>query len=90
MRTTERYTGAAVILKMLGVDTIFRYPSGAIMPIYEELFRQSRIRRVLVRHEAGAAHAAQGYERDLKDQSGPRGSGLLLLLATVAGVVDDA
>lgn len=56
MRTTEQYTGAAVILKMLGVDTIFRYPSGAIMPIYEELFRQSRIRRVLVRHEAGAAH----------------------------------
>nr|WP_089684728.1 biosynthetic-type acetolactate synthase large subunit [Catalinimonas alkaloidigena] len=62
-----RVTGAeAVLLSLLeeGVDTIFGYPGGAIMPIYDALFGyQDRLRHYLVRHEQGATHAAQGYAR---------------------------
>ena len=46
-----------------GVDTVFGYPGGAVLPIYDALFQQTKIRHVLVRHEAGAAHAAEGYAR---------------------------
>ena len=46
-----------------GVDTVFGYPGGAVLPIYDALFQQKQIRHVLVRHEAGAAHAAEGYAR---------------------------
>jgi acetolactate synthase-1/2/3 large subunit len=56
----------AVILSLIeeGVDTIFGYPGGAIMPIYDALFDyQDKVNHVLVRHEQGAAHAAQGYAR---------------------------
>ena len=56
----------AVILSLLeeGVSTIFGYPGGAIMPIYDALFNyREEINHVLVRHEQGAAHAAQGYSR---------------------------
>ncbi len=56
----------AVILSLLaeGVDTIFGYPGGAIMPIYDELYHYTdKIRHLLVRHEQGATHAAQGYAR---------------------------
>ena len=56
----------AVILSLLeeGVDTIFGYPGGAIMPIYDALYHyQDKINHLLVRHEQGAAHAAQGYAR---------------------------
>ena len=59
-------TGAAIIIKALvdqGVDTIFGYPGGAVLPIYDELFKQNNIRHVLVRHEQAAAHAAEGYAR---------------------------
>jgi acetolactate synthase I/II/III large subunit len=60
-------TGAeAVLLALLeeGVDTIFGYPGGAIMPIYDALYGyQDRLRHILVRHEQGATHAAQGYAR---------------------------
>lgn len=56
----------AVILSLLeeGVDTIFGYPGGAIMPIYDALFGfEKQLNHILVRHEQGAAHAAQGYSR---------------------------
>ena len=56
----------AVILSLLeeGVDTIFGYPGGAIMPIYDSLYHyQDKVKHFLVRHEQGAAHAAQGYSR---------------------------
>jgi len=45
------------------VDTIFGYPGGAALPIYDELFQQDKIQHILVRHEQGAAHAAEGYAR---------------------------
>ncbi|MFN4896417.1 MAG: biosynthetic-type acetolactate synthase large subunit [Pseudomonadota bacterium] len=60
-------TGAALLLELLlreGVDTIFGYPGGAIMPVYDALYDyQERIRHILVRHEQGASHAAEGYAR---------------------------
>ncbi len=59
-------TGAAMVIKALtdqGVDTVFGYPGGAVLPIYDELFKQNQIRHVLVRHEQGATHAAEGYAR---------------------------
>jgi acetolactate synthase-1/2/3 large subunit len=59
-------TGAQIVIQALrdqGVDTIFGYPGGAVLPIYDELFQQNDIRHVLVRHEQGAAHAAEGYAR---------------------------
>ncbi len=46
-----------------GVEFVFGYPGGAVLPIYDELFGDERIRHILVRHEAGAAHAAEGYAR---------------------------
>jgi acetolactate synthase-1/2/3 large subunit len=46
-----------------GVEFVFGYPGGAVLPIYDELFGDHRIRHILVRHEAGAAHAAEGYAR---------------------------
>ena len=59
-------TGAEIVIKALidqGVDVIFGYPGGAVLPIYDALFQQNRLRHVLVRQEAGAAHAAEGYAR---------------------------
>src|SRR5258708_11293393 len=60
-------TGGKAIMEILiaeGIDTIFGYPGGAIMPVYDALFGyESRIRHILVRHEQGAAHAAEGYAR---------------------------
>ena len=59
-------SGAQILIDTLieqGVDTVFGYPGGAVLPIYDALFQQSKIRHVLVRHEAGAAHAAEGYAR---------------------------
>ena len=50
-------------LKDQGVDTVFGYPGGAVLPIYDEVFQQNDIRHVLVRHEQGAVHAAEGYAR---------------------------
>ncbi|APY11360.1 acetolactate synthase, large subunit, biosynthetic type [Seonamhaeicola sp. S2-3] len=64
---TERITGSEAIIKCLiaeGVDILYGYPGGAIMPVYDELFKyQDKIHHVLTRHEQGAAHAAQGYAR---------------------------
>ncbi len=62
----EKMNGAEIILKALvdqGVEHIFGYPGGAVIPIYDELFQQDKIKHVLVRHEQGAVHAAEGYAR---------------------------
>jgi acetolactate synthase-1/2/3 large subunit len=59
-------TGAEVVLRALkdqGVEVIFGYPGGAVLPIYDALFQQNAIRHVLVRHEQAAVHAAEGYAR---------------------------
>ena len=59
-------TGAEMVVRALmdqGVDTLFGYPGGAILPIYDALFHQPSLKHVLVRHEQGAAHAAEGYAR---------------------------
>jgi len=63
---TRSMTGAEIVLQALvdqGVDVIFGYPGGAVLPIYDELFQQEKIRHILVRQEGGAAHAAEGYAR---------------------------
>ena len=63
--TTER-SGADILVESLirqGVEYVFGYPGGAVLPIYDALFEHSQIRHILVRHEAGAAHAAEGYAR---------------------------
>jgi acetolactate synthase-1/2/3 large subunit len=59
-------TGARMVVEALrdqGVDVVFGYPGGAVLPIYDEIFQQNAIRHVLVRHEQGAVHAAEGYAR---------------------------
>ena len=59
-------TGADVLLRVLrdqGVEVIFGYPGGAVLPIYDALYKQTAIRHVLVRHEQAAVHAAEGYAR---------------------------
>ncbi|MBO9517406.1 MAG: biosynthetic-type acetolactate synthase large subunit [Porphyrobacter sp.] len=63
---SEERSGAAILIESLvrqGVEFVFGYPGGAVLPIYDELFSDNRIRHILVRHEAGAAHAAEGYAR---------------------------
>ncbi|MEM9968514.1 MAG: acetolactate synthase 3 large subunit [Pseudomonadota bacterium] len=63
---TRQMTGAKMIVQALidqGVDTVFGYPGGAVLPIYDEVFQQNSIKHVLVRHEQGAVHAAEGYAR---------------------------
>ncbi|MBB5732917.1 acetolactate synthase-1/2/3 large subunit [Altererythrobacter atlanticus] len=63
---SEERSGAAILCESLvrqGVEFVFGYPGGAVLPIYDELFSDDRIRHILVRHEAGAAHAAEGYAR---------------------------
>lgn len=66
MATERTMTGAAVIIRALidqGVEVIFGYPGGAVLPIYDEIFKTNELRHVLVRHEQGAVHAAEGYAR---------------------------
>src|SRR5579884_2428258 len=62
----KEMTGAEMVVEALkdqGVDTIFGYPGGAVLPIYDAIFHQNHVRHVLVRHEQAAAHAAEGYAR---------------------------
>ncbi|WP_454286599.1 acetolactate synthase 3 large subunit [Rhizobium arsenicireducens] len=62
----NQMTGAEIVLKALkdnGVEHIFGYPGGAVLPIYDEIFQQEEIQHILVRHEQGAGHAAEGYAR---------------------------
>ncbi|MBQ1542022.1 acetolactate synthase 3 large subunit [Caulobacter sp. CCUG 60055] len=63
---TRIMTGAEIVVQALvdqGVDTLFGYPGGAVLPIYDALFHQPKLNHVLVRHEQGATHAAEGYAR---------------------------
>jgi acetolactate synthase-1/2/3 large subunit len=63
---TQEMNGAQMVLRALvdqGVEHIFGYPGGAVLPIYDELFKQNSLRHILVRHEQGAVHAAEGYAR---------------------------
>ncbi len=66
MSAAPEQSGAEVLLQALkaeGVEVIFGYPGGAVLPIYDAIFHQNAIRHVLVRHEQGAVHAAEGYAR---------------------------
>ncbi|MSP51063.1 MAG: acetolactate synthase 3 large subunit [Alphaproteobacteria bacterium] len=66
MSEAHELNGAEIVIKALadeGVDIIFGYPGGAVLPIYDAIFSQNQIRHILVRHEAGAIHAAEGYAR---------------------------
>ncbi len=63
---SQELSGAHILVESLarqGVEFVFGYPGGAVLPIYDALFGDARLRHILVRHEAGAAHAAEGYAR---------------------------
>jgi len=63
---TTTLSGAEIVVRALldqGVDVLFGYPGGAVLPIYDALFAEPKLRHVLVRHEQGATHAAEGYAR---------------------------
>jgi acetolactate synthase-1/2/3 large subunit len=63
---TREMTGAEMVIQALkdqGVDTVFGYPGGAVLPIYDEIIQQDSVEHFLVRHEQGAGHAAEGYAR---------------------------
>jgi acetolactate synthase I/II/III large subunit len=90
-KTTKQINGSVAVLEAFlaeGVDTIFGYPGGAIMPIYDALYDYiDRLKHILVRHEQGAIHAAQGYARASGDvgvvfaTSGPGATNLVTGLA---------
>ena len=59
-------TGGEMVIQALadqGVEYVFGYPGGAVLPIYDELFQQDKVKHILVRQEGGAVHAAEGYAR---------------------------
>jgi acetolactate synthase-1/2/3 large subunit len=63
---TKSMTGAKMVVQALkdqGVEVVFGYPGGAVLPIYDEIFQQNDIKHILVRHEQGAVHMAEGYAR---------------------------
>ena len=90
-QTTQRISGSEAIVKCLleeGVKVLYGYPGGAIMPVYDELYKyQDKIHHVLTRHEQGATHAAQGYARISGDvgvaiaTSGPGATNLITGIA---------
>ena len=62
----DTISGAEMVVRALvdqGVEVLFGYPGGAVLPIYDALFHEPRLQHVLVRHEQGATHAAEGYAR---------------------------
>ena len=64
--SAEPICGADIVIKALvdqGIDVVFGYPGGAVLPIYDSLFKQNALRHILVRQEGGAVHAAEGYAR---------------------------
>ncbi|MCC7273890.1 MAG: acetolactate synthase 3 large subunit [Alphaproteobacteria bacterium] len=64
--TDQQPNGAEIVIKALvdqGVDVIFGYPGGAVLPIYDAIFKQNHVKHILVRHEQAAVHAAEGYAR---------------------------
>jgi acetolactate synthase I/II/III large subunit len=66
MVASEMMTGAEMVLRALadhGVSHVFGYPGGAVLPIYDEFFQQDKVKHILVRHEQGATHMAEGYAR---------------------------
>src|SRR5450631_1419645 len=88
---TITLSGAEIVVRCLvdqGVDVLFGYPGGAVLPIYDALFHEPRLHHVLVRHEQGAAHAAEGYARStgrpgvVLVTSGPGATN------TITGIVD--
>ena len=63
---SETMSGAEMVIKAMqdqGVEHIFGYPGGAVLPIYDAMFHQDKVKHILVRHEQGAVHAAEGYAR---------------------------
>src|SRR5258708_13227744 len=63
---SKELTGAEMVIEALadqGVEHLFGYPGGAVLPIYDALFQQDKVTHILVRHEQGAVHAAEGYAR---------------------------
>src|ERR1043165_3741399 len=63
---TQEMTGAEMVIQALldqGVEYVFGYPGGAVLPIYDAIFQQEKLKHILVRHEQGAVHAAEGYAR---------------------------
>ena len=86
-----KYNGADIILKCLeeeNVDVIFGYPGGAVLPLYDALYKNKNIRHILTRHEQGAGHAADGYARATGRTgvafatSGPGATNLVTAIAT--------
>src|SRR3974390_740595 len=66
LMSAEPLSGAEIVIRALvdqGVEVVFGYPGGAVLPIYDALFKQNALRHILVRHEQGAVHAAEGYAR---------------------------
>ena len=66
MTAESKTTGADLVIRSLidqDVEVVFGYPGGAVLPIYDSLFKQNRLRHILVRHEQAAVHAAEGYAR---------------------------
>src|SRR5579859_2692572 len=64
--TESMLNGAEIVLKALvdqGVEHLFGYPGGAVLPIYDAIFANNAVQHILVRHEQGAVHAAEGYAR---------------------------
>ena len=64
--SATRMSGAEIVIKALadqGVEVVFGYPGGAVLPLYDALFKQNSVRHILVRHEQGAVHMAEGYAR---------------------------
>src|ERR1700722_13746633 len=62
----QETTGADIIVRALAaedIDVVFGYPGGAVLPLYDALFKQNQLRHILVRHEQAAAHAAEAYAR---------------------------
>ena len=65
---TKEMTGAEMVIEALsdqGVEHLFGYPGGAVLPIYDELFKQKKIKHVLVRHEQGAVHGKSRFLRNV-------------------------
>ena len=63
---SRELTGAEIVIQSMldcGTEVVFGYPGGAVLPVYDALFKQNKLRHILVRHEQGAGHAAEGYAR---------------------------
>ena len=96
-QTQNRLTGAEILLQSLveeGVDTVFGYPGGQVMALYDKLLNYSdKLRHILVRHEQGAIHAAQGYAR-VKNTPGvvfvTSGPGATNIITGVADAMSDS